>query len=214
MNRLVYSSEILGLFRKLDRRLHTGFYSYNTPLYKFDLIAIGGTALEISGVKKVSKDIDLFIELKSVEKLCGLEGPFKFTEKLQKFIKEYFDGSEGICADVNYITVGSWNWLGFQPNKEGPVEKLLCFDLYILDDVDICISKIVRYSEEDIVDIREIISRVEPPFIHLETIFNAFLQHLKNPGDAAIALKNFGRLKEAYHQINPHPRKWYQFWRY
>src|SRR3989344_3914866 len=108
MNRAVSSDEILKLFHYLDKRIFADFYSLNQPHKKFALVAVGGTVLEVLNLKKESKDIDLFIEINSIEGLCKKEDTLRFAERLQKFIKGYFDSSYGICADVNYEKFVSW----------------------------------------------------------------------------------------------------------
>src|SRR3989338_7064924 len=129
MPREVKADEIEGLFKELDRRLLTGFYNYSAPSKKFNIVAVGGTALELINLKKTSKDIDLYIELDSVGKS---ENKVELAQKLVFFIKQHFDGSLGIGADVSYEGIGrGWNLLGFKINKKQLKVNFRCFTLYI-----------------------------------------------------------------------------------
>ena len=102
MHKTVPSAELITLFHNLDKRLFAQFYSFTLPKKKFDLITIGGTALGLLNLKYNSKDIDLFIELSSLEKIQTTQKPMEFAGKLRRFIQEYFDGSEEMGADVSY----------------------------------------------------------------------------------------------------------------
>lgn len=195
MAKAVSAQELLALFHKLDKRLIAGFYSFSSPAHKFDLLAIGGTALELLDCKQVSKDIDLLILFSSLNKLTDPPNTEAFAEKLARFIKEYFDGSEGINADVNYEGVKSWNLLGFPINTLLHKEEFLCFSLYIMDPLDVCITKLARYNADDAQDVEEVFRRVRPTPEQLESRFLAYLPRLKQHSKEALVRSNFEKVK-------------------
>ncbi|MBS3124775.1 hypothetical protein J4211_00785 [Candidatus Woesearchaeota archaeon] len=213
MRRAIFAKELTGLFRELDKRLITKYYNYSRPIEKFDIVAMGGTALEMAGLKQVSKDIDLYLELSSVGKTAPDKDPVNIADTLTRFIKEHFDGSQEIAADVAYDGIGSWNLIGFNIHKYKLPEKFSCFNLYILDLVDLCITKLVRYSPEDTQDIEKAIKACQPTVHELESRLEAYLKRLKNAGNTTIVITNFNRLKTLYTQWDIKPVKWYEFWR-
>jgi len=201
MHETVQSQNLIELFHRLDKRILTRFYSFKQPAHKFDLIAIGGTALGLLGLKKQSKDIDLFLELTSVSKICGKENATEFAQRLIRFIQEHFDGSEGMGADVSYDGLKSWNLLDFEIRKTYLQEEFLCFNLGTLNLVDICITKLVRYNVDDIADMLRIFSQEKPSIPELASRFQAYLTRLKNPKQIGLVTQNYERMKDALTRI-------------
>lgn len=200
MHKPILAKELEQLFRTLDKRLITGFYNYSIPPAKFNIIAYGGTALGLRGLKKISKDIDILIDLLSVEKISSTKDQENFTKRIQNFIKEHFDGSEGVGADVTYDHLGDWNILGLDFGKQLLNDSFRCFNLYSLDLLDICITKLARYDIYDITDCKNIFEQLRPSQLDLEKRFEKYIKHLRKPKKEATIRSNFELMKKALSQ--------------
>jgi len=214
MSRTVSSNEILKLFHQLDKRLFSDFYSFTIPPKKFILVAVGGTVLEILNLKKESKDIDLFIDVKSIKGLCSKKEITNFTQRLQRFIKNYFDGSYGIGADVNYDKFVNWDLMGANFGKYKYEESFICFELYLPDLLDVCIMKLPRFNERDLEDIEQIIKIISPNIHTLEKRVSEYLPKLTKQREIDVLLANFEKLKALYTKWDIKPIQWWQFWKH
>ena len=213
MRSAVFAKELNKLFRTPDKRLITGYYNYALPLEKFDIVAMGGTALELEGLKQVSKDMYLYIELSTIQKTAPNQNQVQVAEKLGRFIREHFDGSEEIAADVAYDGIGSWNLIGFEIRKYKSKEEFSCFNLYFLDLVDLCITKLVRFDITDAKDIEVALKACQPSMQDIENRLEQYITRLKNPSNVSVVRENFTKLKILYGQLDIKPVKWYEFWR-
>lgn len=197
MHKRVLAKDLESLFKTLDKRLVNGFYNYSLPPGRFKLVAIGGTALGFLGLKTDSKDIDLYLELHSIDpKLHPNENVVHFAERLMRFIKEHFDGSEGIGADMRYDGVKSWSFDNFSIKtlKLKDVD-FRCFELVIFDPIDICITKLARYDLADIKDISAIIAQGNHSLQELESRFQEYLPQLRKAKLIPAVKRNFEQVK-------------------
>ena len=213
MHKAVYSNQLMSLFKQLDKRLITKFYNFNFPPGQFDIVAMGGTALGLLNLKQVSKDIDLFIQIGSMKNIAPNENAIEVAERLANFIREHFDGSEEIGIDVSYEGIRGWNLMGFKVRTCGYFE-FDCFKLYILHPLDLCITKVPRFSPEDTTDIEVAIKFSDATPVQLERRFYEYLNQLRNPREVEISRANFEKLKAINSQFSPNPRRWWQFWRW
>jgi hypothetical protein len=201
MHREVAAEHLINYFQNLDKRLLTQFYAFTKPSARVHLVAMGGTALELLGLKDNSKDIDVFIDITSVENLCQNEQPEEYATRLQLFIKQHFDESEGIGADVSYEGLKSWNLLGFQIKTYPLPKEFTCLKLSILDPLDICITKLARYNGKDKDDIISVLLARKPKREELEERLQAYVERLKDKRKLTIVQRNFQNMIEALSRI-------------
>jgi hypothetical protein len=95
-------------------------------------------------------------------------------------LQDYFDSSEEIGTDISYEGLKSWNLAGLSINKILLKDEFHCFNLFVMDPLDICITKLARYNPDDVNDIREVLSHIKPNRKMLEVRFAVYLNRLKN----------------------------------
>jgi len=131
---MIDKNGLLDILHKIDLELKN----------KITIVAIGGTAMELLGIKETTKDIDFNIpsdndynEFERAINKIGLNIKIDYYEKNAIF-------SEALPMDYLKIAIK-------YKSKFGKIE------LYILNPIDIVCSKIGRLSDIDIIDIRQCI---------------------------------------------------------
>ena len=153
--------DLMGFLHDLDNLLDR----------EVEVTAIGGTALELLGLKEETKDIDFFIG--------GIDYE-SFSKILDRLSHKYF------LADIDF-----WEDGRFMLHKDGTIierkfpsnykkEILVCLKnikLNTLKPLDLIITKIDRCSENDIDDIKKVIVSYD---IKKEELEDRFSQHIKH----------------------------------
>jgi hypothetical protein len=136
----------------------------NKPI---ELFALGGTAMVLKGIKESTKDIDFlttntYDEIKKIFILAGLK------EKESSLLCNVWY-MKNIRIDIFYndfifgiSLLKDWKILSEHVKKIGKVK------LYILNWYDLIITKIARSEERDILDIIDIINKLEIDFKKLK----------------------------------------------
>jgi len=131
---MIDKNELLDILHKIDLELKN----------KITIVAVGGTAMTLLGIKESTKDIDFNIpshdDYKEFERVIN---KIRFNIKID-YYEQNMIFSEALPMDYLKIAI----------KYEHNFNKI---KLYILNPIDIICSKIARLSDRDIEDIKECI---------------------------------------------------------
>lgn len=151
----VDSSELKVFLQRLDNEL-------KKPV---SIVAFGGTALMLVGLKGSSEDIDLIVN-----------GDKKLRDKIKSFLREQSGTRIDICPKGEITPFYKLPSDYQQRSVEIPGLNLKNIKLTALDPLDVLVSKIGRYISRDEGDIRKIIAERHYSFFDIETRFGLFLR--------------------------------------
>lgn len=137
------------------------------------LVAIGGTALTLLDLKKASYDIDLMMENNDP------------VLKADITVLIYRAGAETQIQDKGVIIVHPLppNYLNKYIFDKKLNSKFQNLSLYIMDPIDLIVTKIHRYDDKDVQDIASILLIIKPKFEDIEKRFNEFISLYKGKKD-------------------------------
>lgn len=151
----VDNTELRVYLQRLDKEL-------KAPI---SIVAFGGTALMLVGLKGSSEDIDLIVN-----------GDKRLRDKIKTFLREQAGTRIDICPKGE-ITPFYKLPLDYQQRSiEIPGLNLKNVKLTALDPLDVLVSKIGRYNSRDRDDVRRIIAERHYSFSDIQTRFGFFLR--------------------------------------
>jgi hypothetical protein len=131
---MIGRDDLMGYLSKLDAKLTT----------KITLVAVGGTAMTLLGLKEATKDVDFCVETKKDQGTI---------EQVNKKVKSEFHldlFKEGYIFSVQLPE----DYIGMSKPYNASLKNI---ELRTLHPLDIIISKAARLNERDIEDIRALI---------------------------------------------------------
>lgn len=184
---LKYTKEDFLMFlNKLDIRLRDNIF----------IIALGGTALSLMGLKEKTKDMDFFMEGLDFDSFDSIIERLSEEEKIPRKDIDYWIGGEILFVKgqwlesrlpPDYITIAS-------DYKDIKLEHII---LKVLNPVDLVITKVGRFNDQDRIDITNLIKIYNINKKLLEDRFNYFVNSYTGNKEPLINNFNFV-LKEYY----------------
>ncbi|MBI4139355.1 hypothetical protein HY483_00145 [Candidatus Woesearchaeota archaeon] len=178
MDKEITKEKLLKLFEHLDK-------TRSEPLV---IVAIGGTALSLLGLKEVTEDIDFIIESR------------KSYDKVDLTVEIYNQGYKTEIQEKGIIVVltlpADYVECCSSISKNASFKNLR---VLILSPVDIIITKMARFIRKDRIDITKVLLQYKPSLQEIEARFQKYLD--LNKGQRAELLKKFGEFKKLYTKV-------------
>ncbi|MBS3158279.1 hypothetical protein J4206_03250 [Candidatus Woesearchaeota archaeon] len=181
--RTITKQQLIDIIKVVDSHLQK-----NAPL-----IAIGGSALTLLGLKRSSDDVDFIID-----------DPDKVL-KAEVTVGIYAQGYEGQIQDPGVIvtTILPKDYIQKSLEDKEISKQLTKIKLRILSPLDVILTKLARFDEKDIVDITAILKTFRYTWKIMKTRYSQYLK-LRKGREHDEYITNFERLKLLYeHEIGP-----------
>ena len=127
--------KVLSVLDKLDKNLR-GIQR------KIKIYCIGGTALTFSNIRNNSKDIDFIVSREDFRALSGHVADIEYKEKIR--IDIFLDGE-----------LPDYQYKGYTKNSRPLNIHFENLELYVLDEIDLLLTKILSGRPEDLLDIKK-----------------------------------------------------------